>query len=444
MLYLFYITLAVNAHCHSSKCDGYNKDMQHVCRDLGHRSRLHYISGGPSYFDCPSGWATCKQDGWGSDWICDGRPHQRPIGTIYLKEGQQCGGPQDPYAMKRVCKYPLNCNVDDSSPNPDGFGTCEYPVKEVITTNYVGGPCGSGDSPSMHSYQCGSGLVCRGPPRGRQGSYGQCQQRYSPAPPSPSPPAPSGGQGQIGDMCGNGPVGFYRCQSGLECYNAVPPAYGTCRTPGFPNRRLEETKLDEAPGQLEAPQESRRRGSCFNKCGGFNKDMQHVCRDLGHRSRLHYISGGPSYFDCPSGWATCKQEGWSTAWICDGNTPPAQGQYEILESGSCIGRGLTPIPTIEACEQAGRSLGLGNEWPQETNQEYRPQGCYLYQGSQLWFADNAGTYGRGTETGNWQNTRQPICYTLPLGIGGGRRLDEGETEEQLVELQAPVAEVSQE
>lgn len=87
----------------------------------------------------------------------------------------------------------------------------------------------------------------------------------------------------------------------------------------------------------------------------------------------------------------------------------------MVTRGACGDLGLHPIGGKLACEEAARVLELAQVSAQLSGVENRPEGCYLYNRTQLWLAINPRNQGNGAQVaGNM--TRYPICSVNPEGV----------------------------
>lgn len=98
-------------------------------------------------------------------------------------------------------------------------------------------------------------------------------------------------------------------------------------------------------------------------------------------------------------------------------TSPEGAFVVLLTFGTCAMQQLHPILAQTECEEAARKLQLPDTSVETTGQANRPEGCYFFEGDELWMGVNPASEGHGAETsGPSENeTRYPICSSVPNG-----------------------------
>jgi hypothetical protein len=83
--------------------------------------------------------------------------------------------------------------------------------------------------------------------------------------------------------------------------------------------------------------------------------------------------------------------------------------FEKIESGSCVQRGLFPISDVQTCQDAAVQLGLAETTVFSVNSINLPEGCFTFrQGRDLFLSTNPANIGNGANLG-----REPICSIAP-------------------------------
>jgi len=120
------------------------------------------------------------------------------------------------------------------------------------------------------------------------------------------------------------------------------------------------------------------------------------CRADGLHDECRFCGAGPwATVPCPSTTTTTTLEGAS--------------HFQKLSRGACVDIGLSPIKTQAACEGAARALSLRDVAASVLHHPDRPEGCYYFQGSQLWLNTDQAAAGKGAETSTPEQQRHPIC-----------------------------------
>jgi len=103
----------------------------------------------------------------------------------------------------------------------------------------------------------------------------------------------------------------------------------------------------------------------------------------------------------------------------EGNTSPctirkdragaeeSSASYHKIECGTCSKQGLEPIFDRASCEDARRTFGLGGS-VQETNEEHRPEGCFIDPDNSFWLGSRRGNGVVALSNGR---SFHPVCRT---------------------------------